>query len=210
LRKLVCFYSLVLLLISPVIYGNNKIEHEYHIIRKHNLGINPISPFISTYNINYGYRMPNKKLELMNSITYFDNISFELLAGFYVIESDLNALNYLISLRKYKNTGFNHRFYGIGLRLLYVKSHDSDVFWFLPLVHDVPGMRIPKSFYIKNLYIGANFETGYTMNILGFIFTVSASASTGIVSENINNSKWKFINKMVFFPSINFTIGWLF
>jgi len=201
---------MILFWISGTIYGNDKIDFTNPINQKHRLSINPVSPFISIFNINYGYRIQNRNLEMINSLTYFNNIAFKATAGFYVVDSDLNAVNYLISLRKYKNANLNRRFYGIGIRSLYIRSHDSDVTWFLPLSHSVPGMRLPKSFYIKNIFVGVSLETGYTISFQPFLLTFSASVATGFVSENIDNTQWDFIKKMVFFPSINLTAGWQF
>jgi len=199
------------LFISSIAYGNYQADDKYSTIPKHIISFNTISPFLSIFNVNYGYRFPNKKTELINSITYFYDIQFKTMAGFSVIESDLNALNYLISLRKYKNINFNHEFYGIGFRLLYIESHDSDIMVFLTPVTDIAGGRIlPKSLYLKDTFIGINFEAGYTANIGKFILTASASAAKGLISENIESLKWRLIKKLVFFPSVNLTIGWQF
>lgn len=207
------YYLLIFLLLLSnqlPIYGNNKVDNKGTICRKNSISLNPISPFISTYNICYSYRKPSKRLELHNSVTYFNKISFTTPPFFILIRSDLTAFNYLISLRKYKNTNLNHRFDGIGFRSIYIKSHDSECFWFLPLVHDAPSLIIPEAFYTKSIYLGINFEEGYTIYLFHrIILTFSISASCGIIFENKESDRWEYINKMVFFPSINATIGWL-
>lgn len=210
-RNWILSYCIILLLFSGITYGNNQADYKYSVSLKHVISINPISAFLSIYNVNYCYRFPSKKTELINSITYFDDISFKTMAGFSVIASDFNAFNYLISLRKYKKINFNRGFYGIGLRLLYIESHDSDILvFFWPVSDVISGWISPTNFYLRNTFIGVNFETGYTVNIGRFIFTASASASKGLASENVDSIKWKLIRKLVFFPSANLTIGWQF
>lgn len=191
--------------------GNSKMDSKHNEnLKFHYIGLNPVSPFASIFNVSYGLRIIDKKREFVISTTYIKDLSLEGLLGLTVFKARINAVIFSTTYRKYRNRELKGIFYGTGMTCLHVLTEKSDYFLIIP-VECPSGCYLPKSFDFDIFFAGVNFEAGYTMYFFHKILSsISFSVAPGCLIEKSDRKKFKYIINLVWIPSLNYTIGWLF